>query len=75
MPLSKLATSKLCWYLLHVGVYHPQKPNKICVVFNSAAEVDGVSLNKLLLSVPDFTNTLLEFCCIFTRIRLPLLLT
>jgi hypothetical protein len=49
VPLSDLATPKLCWYLPHFGVYHPQKPSKIQVVFDSASEVNGVSLNKLLL--------------------------
>ena len=47
------------WYLPHFGVYHPQKPGKIRVVFDSAAEKDGVSLNKLLLSGPDLSNNLL----------------
>ena len=47
------------WYLPHFGVYHPQKPDKIRVVFDSAAETDGVSLNKMLLSGPDLTNSLL----------------
>lgn len=30
------------WYLPHFGVYHPQKPDKIRVVFDSAAETNGV---------------------------------
>ena len=47
------------WYLPHFGVYHPQTPEKIRVVFDSAAETDGVSLNKMLLSGPDLTNSLL----------------
>jgi len=47
------------WYLSHFGVYHPQKPGKIRVVFDSAAETEKVSLNKLLLSGPDLNNGLL----------------
>ena len=47
------------WYLPHFGVYHPQKPGKIRVVFDSAAETEKVSLNKLLLSGPDLNNGLL----------------
>ena len=43
----------------HFGLYHPRKPDKIRVVFDSAAECDGLSLNKLLLSGPDMTNNLL----------------
>ncbi|XP_033119843.1 uncharacterized protein LOC117119135 [Anneissia japonica] len=47
------------WYLPHFGVYHPRKPGKIRVVFDSSAEFKGISLNKTLLSGPDLTNTLL----------------
>ena len=54
------------WYLPHFGVYHLQKPDKIRVVFDSAAETGGVSFNKMLLSGPDLTNSLLgvliRFC-------------
>ena len=49
----------LQWYLPHFAVYHPQKPQKIRVVFDSAAETAGISLNKILLSGPDLTNNLL----------------
>ena len=59
VPPRELVTSKPCWYLPHFGVYHPQKPNKIRVVFDSAAETNGVSLNKLLLSGPDLTKSLI----------------
>ena len=59
VPFTELTTTKPCWYLPHFGVYHPQKPNKIRVVFDSAAKVDRISLNKLLLSGPDLTNSLL----------------
>ena len=52
IPQEDLRPDKLCWYL-------PQKKDKIRVVFDSAAESNGVSLKKLLLSGPDLTNNLL----------------
>ena len=42
---------KLC-YLLH-GVYHPAKPNKICIVFDCTAQYAGRYNNKELLVGPD----------------------
>ena len=56
---TELSTSTPRWYLPHFGVYHPQKTDKIRVVFDSAAEIKGTSLNKVLLSGPDLTNNLL----------------
>lgn len=32
------------WYLPTFGVYHPQKPGKIRVAFDSSAQFDGVPL-------------------------------
>ncbi len=58
-PLEEEDSGTPRWYLPHFGVYHPRKPGKIRVVFDSAAETNGVSLNKLLLSGPDMTNSLL----------------
>ena len=46
------------WYLPTFGIYHPEKPGKICVVFDSSAKFDGVSLNNVLISGPDVNNTL-----------------
>lgn len=47
------------WYLPIFGVYHPQKPDQIRVVFDSSAQQHGVSLNSVLLTGPDLNNTLL----------------
>ena len=44
------------WYFCHHGVYHANKPVKIHVVFDLSAEFHGTSINKALLSVPDWTN-------------------
>ncbi len=48
-----------CWYLPISGVYHPQKPDQIKVVFDSSAQHGGISLNNVLLTGPDLNNSLL----------------
>lgn len=46
------------WYLPSFGVYHPQKPGKIRIVFDSSAQFKGIALNDVLLQGPDLNNTL-----------------
>ena len=53
------------WYIPHHGVYHPQKPEKIRVVFDCSARFRGFSLNDNLLQGPDLTNSLLGVLCRF----------
>ena len=48
------------WYILHHGVYHPKKPNKILVVFDCGPEYQNESLNKHLLQDPDLTGRTLQ---------------
>ncbi|KAJ8031990.1 hypothetical protein HOLleu_25384 [Holothuria leucospilota] len=47
------------WYLPHHPVFHPQKLDKLRIVFDCAAKYQGVSLNEKVLQGPDFTNNLL----------------
>ena len=54
------------WYLPHHPVFHPQKPDKVRVVFDCAAKYRGASLNEQLLQGPDLTNTLVG---VLTRFR------
>ena len=48
------------WYLPHHPVTSPTKPGKVRIVFDAAAEYEGTSLNKNLLSGPDMTNSLVS---------------
>ena len=54
------------WYLPHHAVFHPQKPDKVRVVFDCSAKFQGTSLNDQLLQGPDLTNTLVG---VLTRFR------
>lgn len=48
-----------CWFLPIFGVYHPKKKDQVRVVFDSAVKHNGISLNDVLCSGPDLTNSLL----------------
>ncbi|XP_053272740.1 uncharacterized protein LOC128430658 [Pleuronectes platessa] len=55
------------WYIPHHGVYHPQKPGKIRVVFDCSARFKETCLNDHLLTGPELTNTLIGVLCRFRR--------
>ena len=55
------------WYIPHHGVYHPKKPDKVCVVFNCSADYKRKSFNKYLLTSPDLTNGHVGVLCHFRR--------
>ncbi|XP_055631924.1 uncharacterized protein LOC129771856 [Toxorhynchites rutilus septentrionalis] len=46
------------WYLPLGVVTNPNKPNKIRLVWDAAARVNGVSFNDMLLKGPDLLNSL-----------------
>ena len=50
--------SSVIWYLPHHNVIHPQRPDKVRVVFDCAAKYRGESLNEKILQGPDLTNSL-----------------
>ncbi|XP_065095026.1 uncharacterized protein LOC135716294 [Ochlerotatus camptorhynchus] len=52
------ADPRKVWYLPLNYVLHPKKPNKVRLVWDAAAQVDGVSLNSMLLTGPDFLTSL-----------------
>nr|XP_032806106.1 uncharacterized protein LOC116940390 [Petromyzon marinus] len=56
-----------CWYLPIFGVYHPKKPDQIRVVFDSSAQFKGISLNNVMLTGPDLTNSLLGLLTHFRK--------
>ena len=53
-------------YFPHFGVYHPQNPKQILVVFDSSAEYQGISLNKQFFSRLVLMNSL---ACVLIRFR------
>lgn len=54
-----LEDNEECWYLPTFGVYNPQKPGNIRVVFNSSMKYSGTSLNDVLLTGLDLSNSLI----------------
>ena len=65
VPENQRASSP-AWYLPHHPVTHPQKPDKVRVVFDCAAKFQNVSLNQQILQGPDLTNSLTG---VLTRFR------
>ena len=53
------------WYLPRFGVYNDMKRGKIWVVFYSSSRYQGFSLNDVLLTGPDLTNSLLSVLLCF----------
>ena len=57
---TRTAAPRKTWYLPHDGVYHPNKPRKIRVVFDLSAEYKGICLKKELLLGQDLANQIIR---------------
>ena len=55
----KDVSARCTWYLPHHNVTNPNKPDKLRIVFDCAAEYAGTSLNKAVFQGPDMTNKLI----------------
>ena len=51
--------SDLQWYVLHLPVLNPNKPDKVRQVCNAASKFGGVSLNDNLMAGPDLLQSLM----------------
>ncbi|XP_060079797.1 uncharacterized protein LOC132559197 [Ylistrum balloti] len=69
----ELQDGEEAWYLPIFGVYHPQKPNKIRVVFDSAAKFNGHSLYDILMTGPDLINSLVGVLMKFRKERIAIM--
>ncbi|KAK3088225.1 hypothetical protein FSP39_016350 [Pinctada imbricata] len=63
----ELREDEECWYIPIFGIYHPHKPGNIRIVFDSAVKYNGISLNDVLYTGPDLTNSLLGILMRFRR--------
>lgn len=54
----EVKSAKQSWYLPIFPVRNPNKPSKIRIVWDAAAEVSGTSLNSVLLKGPDNLTSL-----------------
>ena len=61
------------WYLPHLGVYHPNKPGKIRVVFDLSADCKGRCINRELPSGPDLTNQIAGVLLRFREEQVPVM--
>lgn len=65
----KLTKDKEVSHLPLFGVYHLRKPEKIRGVFDSSTEINGTSLNKVLITGPNLTNNLQGIWICFRKVR------
>ena len=63
----EISVKNSVWSIPHHGIYHLETSDKIRVVFDCSASIEGESLNTHLLQGPDLTNKLLGVLCRFRK--------
>jgi len=58
VPEDEIDADRRKWYIPLHGVFSEQKPDKLRIVFDCAAQHHGVSLNQVLMQWPDLNNRL-----------------
>jgi len=58
VPEDEIDADRRKWYIPYHGVFSEQKPDKLRIIFDCAAQHHGVSLNQVLLQGPDLNNRL-----------------
>ena len=71
-PEEALTTTPKTWYLPHHPVFHPAKPNKVRIVFDTAAKCQGTSLNDNLVQGPHLTNEVVDVLLRFRTGEVPI---
>ncbi|XP_055643077.1 uncharacterized protein LOC129779554 [Toxorhynchites rutilus septentrionalis] len=66
----RIADPKKVWYLPLNVVLHPKKPDKVRLIWDAAAMVQGISLNSMLLKGPDLLVPLVSVLLNFRERRI-----
>ena len=66
VPDEEINTTRRKWFLPHHAVINPRKPEKLRIVFDCAAQHQGMSINQALMQGPDLVNSLVG---VLTRFR------
>ena len=63
--------SDIQWYVPHLPVLQPKKPDKVRRVCNAASKFGGASLNDTLMAGPDLLQSLIGIIFRFRGNKLP----
>ena len=73
VPENEIDVPNKIWYIPHHPVINPKKLEKVRIVYDCAATVDGKSLNDFLMKGPDLTNALIAVLLRFRKWLVPVI--